>query len=41
MKLFDKLKTKIKLATNKVKGKKYVAIQKTVADLTYKKALKE
>lgn len=41
MKLFDKLKTKIKLATNKVKGKKYVAIQKTVADLTYKEALKE
>ena len=41
MKLFDKLKTKIKLATNKAKGKKYVSIQKPVKELTFKEALKE
>ena len=41
MRLFDKIKTKIKLATNKAKGKKYVSIQKPVKDLTYKEALKE
>ncbi len=41
MRLFEKLKTKIKLATSKAKGKKYVAIQKTVKELTYKEALKE
>ncbi len=41
MKLFEKLKTKLKLATNRAKGKKYVAIQKTVKELTYKEALKE
>lgn len=41
MRLFDKIKNKIKLATNKTKGKKYIAIQKPVKDMTYKEALKE
>lgn len=41
MGLFEKIKTKLKLATNKVKGKRYVSIQKPVQDMTYKEALKE
>lgn len=41
MGLFDKIKNKIKLATNRTKGKKYIAIQKPVKDMTYKEALKE
>ena len=41
MKIFEKIKSRLKLAKSKVKGKRYVALQKPVNDMTYKEANKE
>ncbi len=41
MKIFEKIKSTLKLAKSKAKVKKYVALQKPVSEMNYNEALKE
>lgn len=41
MRVFERIKNKLKLAKSRATGKRYVAIQKPVADMEYKEASKE
>jgi len=41
MKILEKIKSTLKLAKSKTRGKRYVALQKPVSEMTYKEAFKE